>query len=1145
MAPPSPRSRKRAKHTLPFHLAVAILLVGSPVYVEALDARWAHSMVLLSSPATLLISSGKTTSPDGQTYSSSPTSSTFDLLPLTSSFSLTTSSSLSSTTSPILTESAAGTAPPYAWGNMEVLSNGDVWSFGGDGSPATAIQTGEDSVWLRDSSEGSSFAQQESGWGGEPMRRVGAASCTLGTTTYLTAGIKGDGSNLGFLTTYSFSSTTSTFTLLPSTLPLDLVQPTLHCLSNSTLLLLGGYSYTTSSLPSLGTAYTLDTTDSNAEWTTVRLGGDSVPEGRRAHLGTMFGSGNGLFVQGGGKGTNGLGEVMSDAWVLDLESGAWIAVDPLGSGPGARLGHQGVAIGSSQVLFFGGYQTSSAADASLYLYDLGTNSYLDTFTPPSTWTDTSSSPTTTTAGSEDDASSSSQTPAPIVYTSTQTIISLIPTATTIDSIGSTQTDYLTSTILSEVLQTSSEASDAQQTTPTTGTSGSTDSYVPFDPATYTGIIPGLATATGTSKATATSKSSNGAGSSDDNTAAVPLSTTSKLAIGFGVAVGSIALAAAATGLILLRRRNARNFEGGWAAGEKRGRGDGEGRGLVREEDDGEGGGWLDGREKKRMKFGAGLGAMAVGIFSGGAEKSRQARVDMLGEEDSRRFETYPPPRSPSLGEDGEERPSRVGEHGGWAGMGIWNRSSSFVGSLVGRRDASGGSGVGRDWVGLDGGDGDLGGGRMHEEDEEEGLLDINGRGANGGESPLIDDPFSDDNAFNSTSAAVAAPLQPFPTNRLNAPKTALPRSAAMTSFYPGTNHPITSGNLLPSDSTHSNSDDSHAYPLSSSNDHSSSSNSNPQTPYSASRGDGYLSTSQHQMSRSDSILSPGGGWRKVLGLRSKSPPPLTSLPSVTAMGAKMYALRDPSTPPTLDSLEDNGADWLTGFKGGLGGGGHQQDRSLSSLRSARTATSEQAERLGQMDIIQRNRTASGSTSAPSLSNSTPSQTPELGSEGQNFNFNRYPSSSSSLRQASSREDSQNPFDDQASTPTTPDLIALSPPGESSPWERSTNSTPTSRSLPIPPPTKPSTSTLNVPLSSPSSFSPSFNSSSSSSSSAYSPTLPAATRRSVRDTVAAFEQQSTPPLNIIKKEKHKNLGGTNFVAVPRAKLGIANPDGRDY
>lgn len=135
-------------------------------------------MVLLSSPATLLISSGKTTSPDGQTYSSSPTSSTFDLLPLTSSFSLTTSSSLSSTTSPILTESAAGTAPPYAWGNMEVLSNGDVWSFGGDGSPATAIQTGEDSVWLRDSSEGSSFTQQESGWGGEPMRRVGAASCS-------------------------------------------------------------------------------------------------------------------------------------------------------------------------------------------------------------------------------------------------------------------------------------------------------------------------------------------------------------------------------------------------------------------------------------------------------------------------------------------------------------------------------------------------------------------------------------------------------------------------------------------------------------------------------------------------------------------------------------------------------------------------------------------------------------------------------------------------------------------------------------------------------------------------------------------------------------------------------------------------------
>lgn len=67
-----------------------------------------------------------------------------------------------------------------------------------------------------------------------------------------------------------------------------------------------------------------------------------------------------MFVQGGGKGLNGLEEVLSDAWVLDVAAGSWIAVEPTGTGPGGRLGHQGVAIGASQVLFFGGGSLSYA-----------------------------------------------------------------------------------------------------------------------------------------------------------------------------------------------------------------------------------------------------------------------------------------------------------------------------------------------------------------------------------------------------------------------------------------------------------------------------------------------------------------------------------------------------------------------------------------------------------------------------------------------------------------------------------------------------------------------------------------------------------------------------------------------------------------
>lgn len=68
----------------------------------------------------------------------------------------------------------------------------------------------------------------------------------------------------------------------------------------------------------------------------------------------------------------------------------------------------------------------------------------------------------------------------------------------------------------------------------------------------------------------------------------------------------------------------------------------------------------------------------------------------------------------------------------------------------------------------------------------------------------------------------------------------------------------------------------------------------------------------------------------MLGLRSKSPPPLTSLPSVGLMGARLHNLRDPSTPPVLDALDE---EWMTGFKGPFGAG-HQQEQSVNSQRSA-------------------------------------------------------------------------------------------------------------------------------------------------------------------------------------------------------------------
>jgi hypothetical protein len=155
-------------------------------------------------------------------------------------------------------------------------------------------------------------------------------SAALGETSYFTAGSRADGSVTADLSTYAYTPTGG-FVSLAATLPTGLLQPTLHCLSNGTLLLLGGFDTSSLSLAPLSTAFALDTTDPTSAWQTVSLGG-SAPPGRRAALGVTFGSGSGLFLAGGGTGQNGLERALDDAFVLDFEQAQWQAVTPTGSG---------------------------------------------------------------------------------------------------------------------------------------------------------------------------------------------------------------------------------------------------------------------------------------------------------------------------------------------------------------------------------------------------------------------------------------------------------------------------------------------------------------------------------------------------------------------------------------------------------------------------------------------------------------------------------------------------------------------------------------------------------------------------------------------------------------------------------------------
>lgn len=154
-------------------LALLLVLFHAADVASALPSRWGHTLSLVD--RSLLVASGKLDT-SGQTYTSASTTSTSLLLPLSEAFSLINADSL--------VQQLEGGGPPYAWGSAETLGDGTsrVLGFGGDGSPGTAIQTGSDSAWIYSSSDG--WAQEESGWASQPMRREGGASCSSFTSRF-------------------------------------------------------------------------------------------------------------------------------------------------------------------------------------------------------------------------------------------------------------------------------------------------------------------------------------------------------------------------------------------------------------------------------------------------------------------------------------------------------------------------------------------------------------------------------------------------------------------------------------------------------------------------------------------------------------------------------------------------------------------------------------------------------------------------------------------------------------------------------------------------------------------------------------------------------------------------------------------------
>jgi hypothetical protein len=134
--------------------------------VFSLVTRWGHDLQLLPSPPTLLITSGKTPSTNGQTYTSTPSSPSYVSIPLSAPFSLADVASLANV--------STGIAPDAAWGSGQVLSDGGAWWFGGEAGGGGA-QTASDSLWRR-AKEGGNWERSTDET--QPMRRLGGASCS-------------------------------------------------------------------------------------------------------------------------------------------------------------------------------------------------------------------------------------------------------------------------------------------------------------------------------------------------------------------------------------------------------------------------------------------------------------------------------------------------------------------------------------------------------------------------------------------------------------------------------------------------------------------------------------------------------------------------------------------------------------------------------------------------------------------------------------------------------------------------------------------------------------------------------------------------------------------------------------------------------
>ena len=332
-----------------------MLLQLGDIEVLTTASRWGQAAALVND--VLYIHGGRIDQYNQYAYSSAPVNNDILYLPLNSSFEL---------SSPPW-EYVAGCAncttsqgPAVAWHTLTPFNTSELLLFGGDAGPDIARPEAADSAAVLDASD-----RQKPQWdletsvvANQPDRRMYHTACESNGKVFIVGGEKTDGSGNAFSDHYVYDPQALSFTQLPSTNgPPDLYGHASVVLSDSRMIVFGGYSPSENTLLPFSTIWSLDTTQSNYTWLSLQVSNTVLPSPRRGFVAVAVDDGK-VLVQGGADAD--MQNVFSDGWVLDTTQNpmVWSTVDAL-SQVGARRDHFAVAVGSEVFLGFGTCRHSS------------------------------------------------------------------------------------------------------------------------------------------------------------------------------------------------------------------------------------------------------------------------------------------------------------------------------------------------------------------------------------------------------------------------------------------------------------------------------------------------------------------------------------------------------------------------------------------------------------------------------------------------------------------------------------------------------------------------------------------------------------------------------------------------------------------